>query len=132
MIANRKQDRHSALARLACCPSSPDPEWQAAAVKFFQLHRREGTTPASSGDDDALERVETAFIWRQRWGNRAPAPAPKNKKPMNPWRPTAEEGNTKYPGWTITDIILRDSAYGVWLNEQAGERQTAARKRGKL
>lgn len=125
MISERQRDRLAALARLACCPSSPAPEWTTAAIKFFELHRKAGTTPDGLLSDTDAHLATVEAFWRAR------TPAPARTTPVNIWRPTEAEGNCKYPGLSIVEILARDFAYAVWLNEQAGARQSAAR-RGKL
>ena len=129
MSAERQRDRLAALARLACCPSSPAPEWTTAAIKFFELHRKAGTAPEGLLSDADAHLATVEAFWRAR--ARTPAPAPRRTNPGNIWRPTEAEGNSKYPGLSIVEILARDFEYCVWLTEQAGARQSAAR-RGKL
>ena len=33
------------ICNLALCPSAPDGEWHSAAIAFFRIHRKAGTSP---------------------------------------------------------------------------------------
>lgn len=85
------------LAALACHPNTPDAEWQAAAVAFFRHHRKHGTSPADQ--PDRLNVSTFVFNANAFWKARAP------RGPV--WTPTAADGNTKYPGLNIREILMR-------------------------
>ena len=113
----------SKLSALACHQGTPENEWKAAAIAFFRLHRKAGTSPAEHpGRLDVSAFVSSANAF---WQNRAPA----TRKPSGPiWSPTAADGNTKYPGLDIAEIVRRDPAYGIQLVEANSRRDAASRK----
>ena len=112
------------LAALACHPSTGDHEWEAAAVAFFRLHRKAGSSPA--GQPDRLDVSAFVSSANAFWQNRAPA----TRKPSGPiWTPTAEDGNLKYPGLDIAEILMRDMEYAVELNAEHHRRREDAKKK---
>ena len=112
--APRTRSTLAKLAALAGHPSTPENEWQAAAVKFFQLHRKAGTSPAEKPKADPFKY----------WHFSAPAP----RGPI--WTPTEADGNTKYPGLNIGQIAMLDTKYAVELNAEH-HRRVAAKRKGK-
>jgi len=94
------------IVALALHPATPETEWQAAAVAFFRMHRSKGTSPLQ-------EREPIMQTWHFP---RSQQFHPRKAKPSGPgWTPTAEDGNLKYPGLDITEIVRRDRAYASAL-----------------
>lgn len=105
-----QQARLDGLARLASCPSSPDGEWRSAAVKYFELHRRQGTCPATGQNDIGRIVAEAESFWRTR-----PEAPTRRRAKQAVWMPTAAEGNDRYPGMDIAHIAVLDPAEALRL-----------------
>ncbi len=87
MAAPRKLE---AVARLALHASTPDAEWQAAAIGFFRILRAAGV--------EASQLIEMA---------------PKDRPPVRmPYG--------KHRGRLVADVVQTDPAYAWWAVEKSG------------
>ena len=95
----------SKLAALACHPSTGDNEWQAAAIAFFRIHRRTGTSPIETHNSlNVSTFVSTAnAFWRMRQTDPA----------------SDTIGFGKHKGRTVKWIVENDPAYVDWLLKKA-------------
>jgi hypothetical protein len=103
------------IAALALHPGTSEPEWQAAAIAFFRVHRSKGTSPVTSEP----QGMPACHFARRRpaWANRATASPFLHK--IIP--------NEKFPGMTVGQVIRLDPDYATEMISG-----WAARRRAKV
>ena len=107
------------IVALAIHPATTEAEWQAAAIAFFRMHRRKGTSPLRAQEPQIQAWNRPARPFSERW-------------PSGPvWMPTADDGNLKYPGLNIREILKQDSEYAVELIAERNGRISAQQHKAK-
>ena len=107
---------------LAMHPSTPEAEWQAAAIAFFRIHRQKGTMPFAAAPQPP---PRTVFDW-SRYAQAAAAASyrpkaasskrgPKKKKEPPKPNDNPEMPFGKYKGKTVSWIMENDSGYASWV-----------------